>query len=48
MAAISVSGPVFQMTKKFVQEVVKKEVMAAAAEISRRLGFQGEGGEVKG
>ena len=24
VAAISVSGPVFQMTKKFVQEVVKK------------------------
>ena len=41
VAAISVSGPVFQMTKKFVQDVVKKEVMAAASEISRRLGFQG-------
>jgi IclR family acetate operon transcriptional repressor len=40
VAAISVSGPVFQMTKKFVQEAVKKEVMAAAAEISRRLGFR--------
>jgi len=41
VAAISVSGPVFQMTKKFVQDVVKKEVMEAAAEISRRLGFKG-------
>ena len=40
VAAISVSGPVFQMTKKFVQDVVKKEVMAAAAEISERLGFK--------
>jgi len=40
VAAISISGPVFQMTKKFVQEVVKKEVIAAAAEISRRLGFK--------
>ena len=40
VAAISVSGPVFQMTKKFVQEVVKKEVIAAASEISRRLGFK--------
>jgi DNA-binding IclR family transcriptional regulator len=40
VAAISISGPVFQMTKKFVQEVVKKEVIAAASEISRRLGFQ--------
>ncbi len=43
LAAISVSGPVFQMTKKFVQEVVKKEVIAAASEISRRLGYQGKG-----
>lgn len=40
LAAISVSGPVFQMTKKFVLEVVKKEVIAAASEISRRLGYQ--------
>lgn len=44
LAAISVSGPVFQMTKKFVQEVVRQEVIAAASEISRRLGFHGEGG----
>ena len=41
VAAISVSGPVFQMTKKFVQDVVRKEVTEAAAEISRRLGFKG-------
>jgi IclR family acetate operon transcriptional repressor len=41
VAAISVSGSVFQMTKRFVQDVIKTEVMAAAAEISRRLGFQG-------
>jgi IclR family KDG regulon transcriptional repressor len=40
VAAISVSGPVFQMTRKVVQDVVKKEVMAAASEISRRLGFK--------
>jgi IclR family transcriptional regulator, KDG regulon repressor len=40
VAAISVSGSVFQMTRKFVQDVVKKEVMAAASEISRRLGFK--------
>jgi DNA-binding IclR family transcriptional regulator len=40
VAAISVSGSVFQMTKKFVQDAVKKEVMAAGAEISRRLGFK--------
>ncbi len=43
LAAISVSGPVFQMTKKFVQDVVRREVMAAASEISRRLGFPGLG-----
>jgi DNA-binding IclR family transcriptional regulator len=43
MAAISVSGPVFQMTKKFVQDVVRKEVVAAASDISRRLGFPGQG-----
>lgn len=40
VAAISVSGPVFQMTRKVVRDVVKKEVMAAASEISRRLGFK--------
>jgi len=44
VAAISVSGPVFQMTKKFIQEMVKKEVIAAASDISRRLGYQKEGG----
>lgn len=43
LAAISVSGPVFQMTKKYVQDVVKREVIAAASEISRRLGFPGQG-----
>jgi DNA-binding IclR family transcriptional regulator len=43
MAAISLSGPAFQMTRKVVQEVMKREVMAAAAEISRRLGFKEEG-----
>jgi DNA-binding IclR family transcriptional regulator len=41
VAAISVSGPAFQMTKKYVQEVVRKEVVAAASDISRRLGFPG-------
>ena len=40
VAAISVSGSVFQMTKKAVNDVMKGEVMAAAAEISRRLGFR--------
>ena len=41
VAAISVSGSVFQVTKKAVHDVIKREVMAAAAEISRQLGFQG-------
>jgi DNA-binding IclR family transcriptional regulator len=45
VAAISVSGSVFQMTKKFVQDVIKAEVMTAAAEISRRLGFQSRDSE---
>ena len=40
VAAISVSGSVFQMTKKAANDVMKGEVMAAAAEISRRLGFR--------
>jgi len=45
VAAISVSGSVFQVTKKAVHDVIKGEVMAAAAEISRRLGFpNGESG----
>ena len=42
VAAVSVSGSVFQVTKKVVHDVMKGEVMAAAAEISRRLGFSGE------
>jgi IclR family acetate operon transcriptional repressor len=41
VAAISVSGSVFQVTKKAAHDVIKREVMAAAAEISRQLGFQG-------
>jgi len=41
VAAISVSGPAVRVTKKIIQDVFKKEVMKAAAEISRRLGFKG-------
>jgi IclR family acetate operon transcriptional repressor len=49
VAAISVSGSVFQVTKKAIHDVMKGEVMAAAAEISRRLGFQdGESGRERG
>jgi IclR family transcriptional regulator, KDG regulon repressor len=41
VAAISVSGPAFRVTKKSVQESLKKEVMATALRISQRLGFTG-------
>lgn len=40
VAAISVSGSVFQVTKRAVHDVIRGEVMAAAAEISRQLGFR--------
>jgi len=41
VAAISVSGPAFRVTKKSVQENLKKEVMETALRISQRLGFRG-------
>jgi IclR family KDG regulon transcriptional repressor len=40
VAAISVSGPAFRVTKKSVQESLKKEVMETALRISQRLGFK--------
>jgi IclR family transcriptional regulator, KDG regulon repressor len=40
VAAISVSGPAFRVTKKSVQEKLKKEVMETALRISQRLGFR--------
>jgi len=39
IAAISISGPAFRITKKVVQEILKKEVMETAFKISERLGF---------
>jgi len=39
VAAISISGPAFRVTKKVVQETLKKEVMETAFKISERLGF---------
>ncbi|HSB03700.1 MAG TPA: IclR family transcriptional regulator [Thermodesulfobacteriota bacterium] len=39
IAAISVSGPAFRITKKMIQETLKKEVMEAALKISQGLGF---------
>ncbi len=41
VAAISISGPAFRITKKVIQESLKKEVMEAALKISQRLGFRG-------
>lgn len=41
VAAISISGPAFRVTKKMVQEILKKEVMETALKISQRLGFRG-------
>ncbi len=39
VAAISISGPAFRVTKKVVQETLKKEVMETAFKISERLGL---------
>jgi DNA-binding IclR family transcriptional regulator len=39
VAAISISGPAFRVTKKVIQETLKKEVMETASKISERLGF---------
>jgi DNA-binding IclR family transcriptional regulator len=41
VAAISISGPAFRITKKLIQEFLKKEVMETALKISERLGFRG-------
>jgi DNA-binding IclR family transcriptional regulator len=40
VAAVSVAGPAFLVTPEALQGTIRKEVMAAAAEVSRRLGFQ--------
>ena len=42
VAAISISGPAFRMTKKMIQETMKKELMETALKVSQRLGFQGK------
>jgi len=41
VAAMSISGPAFRITKKVIQESLKKEVIETATKISRRLGFRG-------
>ncbi len=40
VAAVSISGPAFRVTKKIVQEILKKEVMETASKISERLGYR--------
>jgi len=46
VAAISISGPAFRVTKKVIQESLKKEVMETALKISQRLGYR-KGNEFK-
>jgi IclR family KDG regulon transcriptional repressor len=41
VAAISVSGPAFRVTRKVAQDILRKKVVETAAEISRRLGYGG-------
>jgi IclR family KDG regulon transcriptional repressor len=40
VAAVSISGPAFRITKKVIQETLKKEVMETALKISQKLGFR--------
>jgi len=40
VAAISITAPAFRVTKKVIQETLKKEVMETASRISERLGFK--------
>ncbi|HUL28873.1 MAG TPA: IclR family transcriptional regulator [Thermodesulfobacteriota bacterium] len=40
VAAVSVTGPAFRVTKKVIQETLKREVMETAFKISERLGFR--------
>lgn len=40
VAAVRISGPAFRITKKVIQETLKKEVMETALKISQRLGFR--------
>ena len=40
VAAVSISGPAFRVTKRVIQERLKREVMETALKISQRLGFR--------
>jgi hypothetical protein len=44
-ATVSISGPAFRITKKVIQESLKKEVMETALKISQRLGFRERRGD---
>ena len=43
VAAISITAPAFRVTRKIIQETLKKEVMETAFRISERLGFRERG-----
>jgi len=43
VAAVSISGPAIRVTKRAIQEKLRKEVMEAAFQISQRLGFRANG-----
>ncbi len=45
VAAISISGPAFRVTKKMILESLKKEVMETALKISQQLGYREESDE---
>jgi len=45
VAAISISGPAFRVTKKMILECLKKEVMETALKISQQLGYREESDE---
>lgn len=40
VGAISISGPAFRVTKKIIQEFLKKEVLETAMKISQQLGYR--------
>ncbi|HVN96715.1 MAG TPA: IclR family transcriptional regulator [Syntrophorhabdaceae bacterium] len=40
VCAISLSGPAFRVTKKSIQDTLKRELIETALEISERLGFK--------
>ena len=40
VAAVSISGPAFKITKRAIQDSLKKEVMETANQISQRLGYR--------